>query len=100
MQKHARGGDILCRYGGEEFAMIMPEMTAAIAAARASRLCEAARLLGLQYGGQQLGRVTVSAGVAVFPEHAADAPGLLHAADAALYAAKQAGRDRVVLAET
>lgn len=99
LQKHARAGDILCRYGGEEFAMIMPEMTAAIAAERAARLCEAARLLSVQYGGQPLGRITISAGIAVFPEHAAEAPELLRAADAALYAAKQAGRDRVVLAE-
>jgi diguanylate cyclase (GGDEF)-like protein len=99
MQKHARGGDILCRYGGEEFAMIMPEMTAAIAAGRAARLCEAARLLNVQYGGHALGRITISAGVAVFPEHAADAAELLRAADAALYAAKEGGRDRVALSE-
>lgn len=99
MQKHARGGDILCRYGGEEFAMIMPEMTAAIAAERAGRLCEAARLLSVHHDGHPLGRITISAGVAVFPEHAADAPELLRTADAALYAAKQGGRDRVVVAE-
>jgi diguanylate cyclase (GGDEF)-like protein len=98
MQKHARGGDILCRYGGEEFAMIMPEMTAAIAAERAGRLCGAARLLSVHYDGHPLGRITISAGVAVFPEHAADASELLRAADAALYAAKQGGRDRVVVA--
>jgi diguanylate cyclase (GGDEF)-like protein len=99
MQKHARAGDILCRYGGEEFAMIMPEMTAALAVERAGRLCEAARQLNLNHGGQRLGRVTLSAGVAAYPDHGEDAPTLLAAADAALYAAKQAGRDRVVLAD-
>ena len=99
MQKHARGGDILCRYGGEEFAMIMPEMTAAIAVERAGRLCEAARLLSVHHDGHPLGRITISAGVAVSPQHAADAPELLRAADTALYTAKQGGRDRVVVAE-
>ena len=99
MQKHARGGDILCRYGGEEFAMIMPEMTASIATERAGRLCEAARLIEVDHRGQSLGRITLSAGVAVFPDHAAEAAALLQAADGALYAAKQGGRDRVALCE-
>jgi diguanylate cyclase (GGDEF)-like protein len=99
MQKHARAGDILCRYGGEEFAMIMPEMTLSVALDRASRLCEAARLLNVQYGAQPLGRISISAGIAIFPDHGPDAQGLLHAADAALYAAKQGGRDRVMVAE-
>jgi diguanylate cyclase (GGDEF)-like protein len=98
MQKHARGGDILCRYGGEEFVMIMPEMSAEIAVERAGRLLDAARLLEIHYGGQTLGRITVSAGVALFPECGGEPADLLHAADAALYAAKQAGRDRVMMA--
>ena len=98
MQKHARAGDILCRYGGEEFAMIMPEMTGAVALERASRLCEAARRLDVQHGAQPLGRITISAGIAAFPGHGADAQGLLQAADAALYAAKEGGRDRAVAA--
>jgi diguanylate cyclase (GGDEF)-like protein len=98
MQKHARGGDILCRYGGEEFAMIMPEMSCAAAAQRAERLLEATRLLTVEHGGRPLGRVTLSAGVALFPDHGAEGPALLQAADSALYAAKKAGRDRVVVA--
>jgi diguanylate cyclase (GGDEF)-like protein len=74
-------------------------MTLSVALDRASRLCEAARLLNVQYGAQPLGRISISAGIAVFPDHGPDAQGLLHAADAALYAAKQGGRDRVVVAE-
>jgi diguanylate cyclase (GGDEF)-like protein len=99
MKEHARGSDILCRYGGEEFVMVMPEMGLATAVERATKLCEAARLLDVQYGGQHLGPVTISAGVAVAPDHANDSEGLLQAADAALYAAKGGGRDRVVAAE-
>jgi diguanylate cyclase (GGDEF)-like protein len=99
MKEHARGSDIVCRYGGEEFVMVMPEMELATAVERATKLCEAARLLDVQYGGQHLGPVTISAGVAVAPDHANASEGLLHAADAALYAAKGSGRDRVVAAE-
>ena len=60
MKEHARGSDVLCRYGGEEFVMIMPEMGLATAVERATRLCEAARLLDVHYGGQHVGRITIS----------------------------------------
>jgi len=98
MKDHARGSDVLCRYGGEEFVMIMPEMGLATAVERATKLCEAARLLNVSYGSQHLGPVTISLGVAVAPDHAEDPAALLRAADTALYAAKQAGRNRVVAA--
>lgn len=55
-------------------------------------------MMSLQYGGQQLGRITVSLGGAVFPEHGKDVAGFLQAADATLYSAKQAGRNRVAVA--
>jgi diguanylate cyclase (GGDEF)-like protein len=86
-----RAGDILCRYGGEEIAMIMPEMTAAIAQDRAARLCEAARPLNVQHGGQKLGGFTISACVVVFPDHAADGAALLQAVDAASTRRRKAG---------
>jgi diguanylate cyclase (GGDEF)-like protein len=94
MRQHARATDIVCRYGGEEFVMIMPEMDLAMALQRAGQLCESARLLNVRYGDQPLGRVTISAGVAAYPDHGGEPEALIQAADLALYAAKNAGRDR------
>ncbi len=96
--KRIRGEDIACRFGGEEFTLILPEASLAAAAKRAEDIREAMRGLELRFRGQPLGRVTVSLGLAVYPEHGETAEELLRAADAALYQAKSAGRDRVVTA--
>jgi diguanylate cyclase (GGDEF)-like protein/PAS domain S-box-containing protein len=94
-----RAGDVVCRYGGEEFALILPESTIEGAAARADALRDGAKGIRTSYGGQALGPVTLSMGVSMYPECGAMPQDLLHAADAALYKAKQAGRDCVVVAE-
>ncbi|MBI1747645.1 MAG: diguanylate cyclase [Acidobacteria bacterium] len=94
-----RDGDIACRHGGEEFALILPESPLEAVRQRAEELRLGVRQMSVQYRGQSLGAVTVSAGVAVFPEHGGVAEALLRATDRALYRAKGAGRDRVVLAE-
>jgi diguanylate cyclase (GGDEF)-like protein len=100
LQSNVRGSDIACRYGGEEFSLIMPDATAATAQERAEHIRKSAKGLDLKHAGQALGAVTLSVGVAAFPEHG-DTPFLLtRAADQALYRAKAAGRDRVMLAET
>ena len=100
LQTKVRGSDIACRYGGEEFSLIMPDATPATALERAERIRKSAKGLDLKHAGQALGAVTLSVGVAAFPEHG-DTPFLLvRAADQALYRAKAAGRDRVLLAET
>jgi diguanylate cyclase (GGDEF)-like protein len=91
-----RPGDIVCRYGGEEFLVIMPGADLTVATARAEQLRCAARDLEVHLGGKPLGRVTVSAGIAVYPDHAATAEKLMAVADGALYEAKHRGRDRVV----
>jgi diguanylate cyclase (GGDEF)-like protein len=99
LQRAVRGSDIACRFGGEEFAILMPETPAAVAMDRADAIRERLGRLDVECGGQMAGRVTVSIGIACFPQHASDANSLVRAADAALYAAKAAGRDRVMLAE-
>jgi diguanylate cyclase (GGDEF)-like protein len=93
-----RGSDIACRYGGEEFALVLPETGLEPAARRAEDIRVAISTLELTYAGKYLGRMTASIGIALFPNHSRDADGLLRVADIALYAAKGAGRDRVVVA--
>ncbi|HZQ36718.1 MAG TPA: diguanylate cyclase [Dehalococcoidia bacterium] len=96
---HIRGEDIACRYGGEEIALILPEASLAGARGRADDLRERIKALQISHEGQPLGAVTVSMGVAVFPEHGQTGEALLRAADAALYEAKAQGRDRVVVSK-
>ena len=93
-----RKGDIACRFGGEEFLVLVRGARSADAAARADQICSATRALQAQFHGKSLGPVTVTLGVASAPEHASDPQALFAAADAALYAAKRAGRDRVMTA--
>jgi diguanylate cyclase (GGDEF)-like protein/PAS domain S-box-containing protein len=94
-----RAGDIVCRYGGEEFAIILPDSTLDTAVARADALKEGVKELHVSYAGQELGPVTLSMGVSMYPTHGSAPPDLLRTADKALYQAKQAGRDCVVTAD-
>jgi diguanylate cyclase (GGDEF)-like protein/PAS domain S-box-containing protein len=100
LQSNIRGEDIACRYGGEEFTLILPEGSAEVTLQRATALRDAIRHLDVQHRSQPLGRVTASMGVAVFPEHGRTGPALLQAADAALYRSKDLGRDRVTVGRT
>jgi len=97
-RKFFRSDDVCCRYGGEEFALILPESTAESASLRANALLEEIRKLQLQYRNQTLGMVTISIGVASFPEHATNGEELLKVADRCLYESKSSGRDRVTAA--
>lgn len=98
LQRQVRGGDIACRYGGEEFALVLPGASLEIAQKRAGQLCEQVRTLTIDCKGQVIGPLTVSVGVATFPDHGEHAGLVLNAADRALYQAKQEGRDRVTVA--
>ncbi|HET8816716.1 MAG TPA: diguanylate cyclase [Pseudidiomarina sp.] len=91
----ARPGDVVCRFGGEEFVIILPEASTEIASARAEELRRRIEMLDLYYGGTALGRVTISLGVASFPAHATKKEELLRLADNALYEAKNKGRNQV-----
>lgn len=96
LQSRMRKDDIVCRYGGEEFTIIMPESSLEIAIQRAERLRDDCKRLEITLNGQFLGNVTFSVGIACFPEHGTSAEQLLHVADLALYRAKAAGRDCVM----
>jgi diguanylate cyclase (GGDEF)-like protein len=99
LRGHVRVEDVPCRVGGEEFAIVLPGAAAKDALRRAEDLREAARRLRIVHRGVSLGAVSMSLGVAAFPEHGSAADGLLRAADGALYRAKREGRDRVILAD-
>jgi diguanylate cyclase (GGDEF)-like protein len=98
LRDQLRGGDVPCRYGGEEFVLILPEASLDSTRRRAGQLREAVHRLQVADRGQSLGLVTLSAGVAVFPTHGTSGDALIRAADAALYRAKAAGRDQVQVA--
>lgn len=99
LRSHVRGGDVACRYGGEEFTLLLPGATLAEARERAEDIRRAAKALSITHNGRPLGPVTLSLGVAVYPTHGDTAEALLGAADAALLRAKTDGRDIVVAAE-
>jgi diguanylate cyclase (GGDEF)-like protein len=95
VQREVREVDTLARYGGEEFAVVLPETTAAGAENLAERICAAIRAEPFTAEGTEVPlRVTVSIGGAVYPEHGSTSRDLIHAADRALYSAKEGGRDR------
>lgn len=97
--KSVRAEDIVCRFGGEEFIVILPVADLKVTQARADRIRSKLRELPVLHQGQSLGMVTVSIGVAELPQHGTSRKELIEAADAALYRAKREGRDRVVVAE-
>jgi diguanylate cyclase (GGDEF)-like protein len=93
-----RATDICCRYGGEEFAIILPESSSQDAAIRANLLRSEVKNLRLQYQKRTLGQLTLSIGVAAFPEHGSSSVELLKIADQCLYESKARGRDLVTVA--
>mgnify|MGYP005844499709 CR=1 FL=1 len=97
-QSSIRGEDIACRYGGEEFILIFVDAPLDVVQQRAEEIRKAVRQLSVVYCDQSLGIVTISLGLAMFPEHSVTVEELLHRADAALYQAKVGGRNRLVVA--
>jgi diguanylate cyclase (GGDEF)-like protein/PAS domain S-box-containing protein len=100
LQAHIRGEDIACRYGGEEFTLILPGASPDITQQRAEYLREGVKHLNIVYRDQFLGLITLSLGIAIFPDHGTTVDNILRAADLALYRAKTEGRDRVVTGPT
>jgi diguanylate cyclase (GGDEF)-like protein len=96
LKKSIRGSDMVCRFGGEEFVLVLTDATSSSAVRRCEEIRAAISRLAPNYRGNLLGSPTASFGVALFPHHAADADGLINASDAALYEAKYAGRNRIV----
>ncbi|NWG33790.1 MAG: diguanylate cyclase [Chloroflexi bacterium] len=94
--KQSRQGDFVCRYGGEEFVLVMPNITIEVAKERVSSLHRSIASLSISFGRFNL-NVTMSMGISWYPKHGETKESLLRAADRALYAAKNGGRNRVVV---
>ena len=97
---NARQGDIVCRWGGEEFVLVLTGAPLSAVERRAEELREGLRQLRPRNAGQSLGQITASFGVACWPLHGDAWRHVLEQADFALYEAKKSGRDKVVLAPT
>jgi diguanylate cyclase (GGDEF)-like protein len=98
--RQIRGNDLAVRYGGDEFALILPETSKPRAGIVADRLRKRIAEHGFLDGeARPIGQVTVSMGIATYPEDSSEGQPLVEAADRRLYLAKRCGRDQVVLAD-
>lgn len=95
LRRVVRASDIASRFGGEEFVVVLPEVTPARALVRAEQVRSAVEALRLVHHGEPLPPVTVSVGAAMYPHHGDSVESLLRAADHALYGAKRDGRNQV-----
>ena len=98
LRNHIRYPDTIGRYGGEEFLIVLPHSTLKAAGEQAERLCKYVRSLLIKSGEQEIA-ITVSIGIAQYRTHKEDWEALLNRADAALYQAKNSGRDRWAVSE-
>jgi diguanylate cyclase (GGDEF)-like protein/PAS domain S-box-containing protein len=96
LENNTRRGDIACRYGGEEFAVLMPNATPEGARKRAHQWCRAFQMLHQSFNGQEV-QVTLSVGIAHYPEHGPDGMMVLESADKALYKSKKSGKNQVTI---
>jgi diguanylate cyclase (GGDEF)-like protein len=99
MRVNMRQSDFPCRYGGDEFNLILPETTLEDGASRAEELRKLVEGLALSYNNQALGKVTVRMGVAAYPKHGETGEAVLKTADDASYRARAIGKNCVVVAE-
>ncbi len=91
-----RGSDIACRYGGEEFILILTGASTEGSYKRAEHLRKEVKNLKVYFGDQLLPPITLSMGIAIYPDHGIELNDLVQVADAALYNAKEQGRDKVI----
>jgi diguanylate cyclase (GGDEF)-like protein len=95
LSEHCRRGDFACRYGGEEFVVIMPNINMDTAYERAENIRQSLNSLRIPYGPYFLA-ITISMGIACYPINGETRETILHAADQAMYGAKEAGRDHIL----
>jgi diguanylate cyclase (GGDEF)-like protein/PAS domain S-box-containing protein len=98
LRESTREADVVCRFGGEEFLVLLPDTDLAGATALAKRIVECIRRMEITHNGKTLPSITASLGLAMYPQNGETVKSLIQSADMALYAAKGAGRDRIVVA--
>ena len=95
LKKNSRTTDVVCRYGGEEMSIILPNTNAEEALFNANRICKAVAEKDFQFNATQSGKVTISLGVSTYPNNGETAQDLIEFADKGLYYAKEHGRNQV-----
>lgn len=95
-QDLTRGSDVVCRFGGEEFLIVLYDTSYPTAIKYAENLRRAVTQMDLHYNDKTLGAISISIGLSVFPDDGIKSQSLIEAADHALYRAKKEGRNRVV----
>jgi diguanylate cyclase (GGDEF)-like protein/PAS domain S-box-containing protein len=96
LQSQSRSSDVICRFGGEEFIVVLPNTSLETAAHRADQWRLAFQGLFIEHRGRKI-HTTISLGVAVYPDHGLQGEDILVKADTALYVAKQSGRNQVII---
>jgi diguanylate cyclase (GGDEF)-like protein/PAS domain S-box-containing protein len=96
MRQHFRKSDIICRYGGEEFLIVLPDSNTDLSAQRIEALRQFVENTTFQSGMQEI-RLTISSGIATFQDHGGNSAEIIRKADHALYMSKQAGRNRTTV---
>ena len=98
LQENTREGDIICRFGGEEFVVVLPDTDRKGAVIRAERILKVVRALHVMHNDKTMGPITTSIGVALYPQDGETTKAIIQSADRALYSAKGAGRNRLMIA--
>jgi diguanylate cyclase (GGDEF)-like protein len=99
LMQEIRSEDIACRYGGEEFILIMPGIDLDIVSTRAEEIRNGVKNIQIMNKGEEVSGLSLSLGIAIYPLHGKSPDSLITAADGALYTAKRQGRDRYIVAE-
>lgn len=95
LKSNTRSSDIICRYGGDEFILILPECSKAEAVARADAIRMLVAQSELEFDSKRIRKITLSFGISELPENGQNRANLVSAADKALYLSKQSGRNRI-----
>jgi diguanylate cyclase (GGDEF)-like protein len=100
LRRSVRASDIVCRYGGEEFLIVLPDSSPESVREKAAQMCTAVAELKLEHAGRSLGRITASLGISYSQDGALKTDDLMRSADQALYDAKRQGCNRVCESES